>query len=49
MQVFLLTNCLINKERKDINQFPRGSYHRMLKYIKEEKANGKNFIQSKLK
>lgn len=36
MQVFLLTDCLINKERKDINRFPRGSYHRMLKFIKED-------------
>lgn len=40
MQVFLLTDCLINKERMDINQFPRGSYHQMMKFIKEGKVNG---------
>lgn len=46
MRVYLLTDCLINKERKDINQFPRGSYHKMLKFIKEGKNNGYDSIQS---
>lgn len=35
IQVFLLTDCLINKERVDINQFPRGSYNRLFEYIEE--------------
>lgn len=33
MQVFLLTDCMINKERKDINQFPRGSYCSLTKFV----------------
>lgn len=31
MQVFLLTDCLINKERKDISVYPRGSLLTLLK------------------
>lgn len=30
---FLLTNCLLNKERKDISKYPRGSYMQLLNYI----------------
>lgn len=37
MNVFLLTDCLINKERKDINQYPRGSFEQLLNYIKNLK------------
>lgn len=33
MNVFLLTDCLINKEREDINQYPRGSFMQLLAYI----------------
>lgn len=33
MNVFLLTDCLINKERQDINQYPRGSFLQLLNYI----------------
>ena len=33
MQVFLLTDCLINKERKDISVYPRGSFHQLLDHI----------------
>ena len=33
MKVFLLTDCLINKNRKDINQYRRGSFDQLLKYI----------------
>ena len=33
MNVFLLTDCLINKERQDINQYPRGSYMQLLNHI----------------
>lgn len=33
MKVFLLTDCLINKERKDINQYRRGSFDQLLDYI----------------
>lgn len=35
MKVFLLTNCLINKERKDINLYPRGSFDQLLNYIRK--------------
>ena len=30
---FLLTNCLLNKERKDISKYPRGSFMQLLNYI----------------
>lgn len=35
MSVFLLTDCLINKENKDISQYPGGSFDELLKYVKE--------------
>lgn len=34
MNVFLLTDCLINKEREDISRYPRGSFGQMMEYIK---------------
>ncbi|MDD6069677.1 MAG: HAD family hydrolase [Clostridiales bacterium] len=33
MKVFLLTDCLINKKRKDINQYRRGSFDQLLEYL----------------
>ena len=30
MSVFLLTDCLINKERKDISVYPRGSFEQLM-------------------
>ena len=33
MKVFLLTDCLINKENKDISLFPNGSFDELMKYI----------------
>lgn len=30
MNVFLLTDYLINKEREDINKYPRGSFEQLL-------------------
>lgn len=33
MKVFLLTDCLINKEEKDISNYPNGSYDELIKYI----------------
>ena len=33
MQVFLLTDCLINKERKNIAEYPRGSFVQLLQFI----------------
>ena len=35
MQVFLLTDCLINKEGKDISVFPHGGFEELRKYLKE--------------
>ena len=32
---FLLTNCLLNKERKDISKYPRGSFMQLLDYIEK--------------
>lgn len=33
MNVFLLTDCLINRERRDINQYPRGGFEQLMGYI----------------
>jgi len=33
MKVFLITDCLINKEEKDISNYPNGSYDDLIKYI----------------
>lgn len=35
MSVFLLTDCLINKERKDISAYPRGSFEQLIDFAKE--------------
>lgn len=32
---FLLTNCLLNKERKDISKYPRGSFLQLIDYIEK--------------
>lgn len=34
MQVFLLTDCLINRDGKDISAYPNGSFPELLTYIK---------------
>ena len=33
MKVFLLTDCLINKDNKDISQYPHGSFEELTEYI----------------
>lgn len=33
MQVFLMTDCLINRENKELTQYPRGSFPQLLDYI----------------
>ena len=33
MKVFLLTNCLINKENKDLSGYPQGDLDALLHYI----------------
>lgn len=33
MQVFLLTDCLINRQNEDIGQFPNGGFAELLQYI----------------
>lgn len=32
-KVFLLTDCLINKEEKDISQYPNGSFEELIDYV----------------
>ena len=39
MQVFLLTDCLINKENKDISAYPQGSFDELITYIENLKKN----------
>lgn len=34
MRVFLLTDCLINKENKDIDQYPHGSFPELITFIR---------------
>jgi len=38
IQVFLLTDCLINKENKDISKWPHGSFPELMNFIRELKA-----------
>jgi hypothetical protein len=33
MKVFLLTGCLINKENKDLSEYPQGDLDALLHYI----------------
>ena len=35
MKTFLLTECLINKENKDISQYPNGGFTQLHTYLKE--------------
>ena len=35
LKVFLLTDCLINKESKDISAYPQGSFDELLAYVKQ--------------
>ncbi len=35
MKVFLLTDCLINKEEKDISVYPHGGFEELFVYLKE--------------
>ncbi len=37
IKVFLLTDCIINKEGKDISVYPHGSFSDLLKFLKIEK------------
>ena len=37
MSVFLITDCLINRENKDISVYPHGSFPDLLKYVEENK------------
>lgn len=38
MKVFLLTDCLINKDGGDISAYPQGSFEQLLDYVKKERA-----------
>lgn len=33
MQVFLLTDCLINKENRDISEYPHGGFPELLRFV----------------
>lgn len=35
MRVFLLTDCLINREGADIDRYPHGNYDELMKYLEE--------------
>ena len=36
MKVFLLTDCLINKQNADITQYPHGGFDELRHYIEKE-------------
>ncbi len=38
MQVFLLTDCLINKEQRDISAWPHGGFRELQMYVEEKMA-----------
>lgn len=40
MKVFLLTDCLINKNEKDISNYNRGDFNKLLQFIENRKVNG---------
>ena len=35
MKVFLLTDCIINKEDKDISVYPHGGFEELIDYLKK--------------
>ena len=35
MEVFLLTDCIINRDKRDISRYPHGSYPELLEYIRK--------------
>jgi len=37
MQVFLLTNHLVNRKNVDISDFPNGDWQQLLDYISDKK------------
>ncbi len=44
MKVFLLTDCLINKNNADISAYPNGSFDDLLKYIKKLRSRRRRFL-----
>ncbi len=42
MDVFLLTDCLLNKEEKDYSQYPQGSFDELMEYVKTWRQNDEN-------
>lgn len=40
LDVFLLTNCLINRKNVDINQFPHGNFDSMWKFLDDKLSSG---------
>ena len=37
MSVFLITDCLINRENKDISVYPNGSFEQLMEYVQKNK------------
>ena len=35
MKVFLMTDCLINKDKQDVEQWPHGSFPELMNFIRE--------------
>ena len=39
MDVFLLTDCLINKREKDLSNYPQGSFSELIDFLKGSKEH----------
>ncbi len=42
LDVFLLTDCLLNKEEKDCSQYPQGSFDELMEYMKTWRTSDDN-------
>ena len=42
MKVFLLTDCLINKDGADISRYPRGSFGELQEFLRNQSENRKD-------
>ena len=40
MRVFLLTNCLINKQKRDISVYPQGGFEQLIDFVNTLSAKG---------
>ncbi len=44
MQVFLLTDCLINRKDRDLSSYPQGGFDALCRYLEEDKTKGDKLL-----